>query len=360
MENLERELEFTKAENVLLRLFKAFEQAVRANNESMADELANSLLNRIPEHMANLYKRVDYLRNDVLAAPSKEDRVKLLETIKSVEPELELWSKKLKKIEKYLDRSAYFSSPKEESKIEKPIGFKLVKKNPAATAAEIQLLVKIANALDKLGLYDEAGILDSIITKEASKNDLIKALKSREDNAAQEAINALTSLVRNVPANSTPAQELGITDSEFKELIQALSPNNANLDFERAQDIMGVSSDPTPVINPMLYNPFTKQPYAAPMPKGFCPDCGKKLVMRYPGGDPENGPADLRCPQGHQGAEPCEICPHFFHTNKCKACDCYSSFGTEKQMKEEEEMLKKMYGDDWDKDPNIDPNYGGP
>lgn len=27
----------------------------------------------------------------------------------------------------------------------------------------------------------------------------------------------------------------------------------------------------------------------------FCPFCGKGLVMRYPGGDPENGPAGMRC-----------------------------------------------------------------
>jgi hypothetical protein len=34
----------------------------------------------------------------------------------------------------------------------------------------------------------------------------------------------------------------------------------------------------------------------------FCPECGAAYGNRprYPGGDPENGPAELRCPLGHQ------------------------------------------------------------
>jgi hypothetical protein len=32
------------------------------------------------------------------------------------------------------------------------------------------------------------------------------------------------------------------------------------------------------------------------MKNNYCYECGTKLVMRYPGGDPENGPATPRCP----------------------------------------------------------------
>jgi len=35
----------------------------------------------------------------------------------------------------------------------------------------------------------------------------------------------------------------------------------------------------------------------------FCPFCSKPLRLRYPGGDPENGPARMLCPDDHQSIE---------------------------------------------------------
>lgn len=34
-------------------------------------------------------------------------------------------------------------------------------------------------------------------------------------------------------------------------------------------------------------------------PRGVCPDCGQPVRRRYPGGDPENGPAMFDCPSDH-------------------------------------------------------------
>jgi hypothetical protein len=65
-----------------------------------------------------------------------------------------------------------------------------------------------------------------------------------------------------------------------------------------------------------------------------CPKCNKQLVFMYPGNDPENGRADFRCKEGHQEAEPCELCNHFFHDEECKkdGCNCYSSWGTKEDL----------------------------
>lgn len=374
MENLERELEFAKMENVLLRLHRAFQNFKRAGNEDSAHELGVGLADKIQTYLAMLPGKVESLRQKVLSMSNatKEDRVKVLDEIRKVESDRAQWENTLNDIEVYVGikeaphkpewweekpkRPDVTPLPKAEkimSDKPKAPGFKIVKKLPA-TASEIQLLIKIANDLDAKGFYEESNIIDAILVKEANKNALIRALKSREDNAMGEAMKALTNIMHNTPANSTPAKELGLSESEFKELAKALNPNGAFPNFERAQEIMGVSDDPYANVppNPMTHNPVTGLPYQSPMPKGFCPECGKKLVMRYPGNDPENGPAGLRCPQYHQAAEPCELCPHFFHNDRCKECDCYSSWGTEAQQKEEEEMMRKMYGDDWDKNPD--------
>lgn len=330
MENMERELDFAKSENVLLRLYRAFEKAADTGEKNMAKELAISLSNRIPEHKANLLERIDYLRQEIDAASSKEEKAKLIEIGQNIAPDLKLWNERLKKIEKYLTPKEYV----------KPIGFKLVKKNPVATAAEVQLLISLANKLDSKGLYSEASIIDLMITKEASKSDLFKALKEDEPEKAYDAMTGLS------------GPDLGLDHKQFSELTSAIH----QMDLDHARKMLGVSKNVN--IAPGTHNPVTGLPYETPMPKGFCPECGKKLVMRYPGGDPENGPAGLRCPQYHNKAEPCELCPHFFHTDSCKeqGCGCHSSFGTEEQMKEEEEMMKKLYGDDWDKAPDDDPS----
>lgn len=47
-----------------------------------------------------------------------------------------------------------------------------------------------------------------------------------------------------------------------------------------------------------------------------CPTCGETLRMRYPAGDPENGPARMRCPKDHREAEKCEFCPAMFHEDE--------------------------------------------
>lgn len=366
MENLERELELAKMENILLRLHRAFQNFKRSKNEDAAHELGVGLVDKIQTYLAMLPGKVESLRQKVLSmsGATKEERVKILDEIKKTEADKLQWEDTLNNIEMYLGikeaphkpewweakpkRPDVSPLPKAEPYMaEKPKtpGFKIIKKNPA-TASEIQSLIRIANHLDQNGFYAEADIIDSIIViaaNIAAKNTFIKALK---DNDLEAAYNAIVGL---------SGEDFGMTHDEFRKMTSKLSainrggvwPDDVMDDIRK---MLGVSKNVD--LNPATHNPLTGQPYSGPMPKGFCPECGKKLVMRYPGGDPENGPAGLRCPQYHQAAEPCELCPHFFHNDQCKECDCYSSWGTKQQQEEEHEIMKKLYGDDYDQNPD--------
>jgi hypothetical protein len=44
-----------------------------------------------------------------------------------------------------------------------------------------------------------------------------------------------------------------------------------------------------------------------------CPTCGTKLNRRWPGNDPENGPAVKWCPSCGNEFAPCAICEAVFH-----------------------------------------------
>ena len=50
----------------------------------------------------------------------------------------------------------------------------------------------------------------------------------------------------------------------------------------------------------------------------FCFACGKALVMKYPGGDPENGPAELRCPDNKHPTMLEEAYDHFVQDGTIK------------------------------------------
>lgn len=67
-----------------------------------------------------------------------------------------------------------------------------------------------------------------------------------------------------------------------------------------------------------------------------CSDCGGDLRMRYPGGDPENGPARMDCEYGH--AEAAEVEAFWeelaSHPDDCPCEHCEFDRDIEKQEQE--------------------------
>src|SRR5512140_1689455 len=79
-----------------------------------------------------------------------------------------------------------------------------------------------------------------------------------------------------------------------------------------------------------------------------CPDCGSEMKMLYPGNDPENGPAKLRCPKGCYGGELCDICGQFWHNDPKDTPNRpgiqHDSFGNGlPEVDEENEKFEKMF-----------------
>lgn len=69
-----------------------------------------------------------------------------------------------------------------------------------------------------------------------------------------------------------------------------------------------------------------------------CPECGAQRVMRYPGGEPEDGPARLRCPSYHQAGEPCDLCSGLWHEEDKPDADgrLHNSWGYADEEEEED------------------------
>lgn len=86
---------------------------------------------------------------------------------------------------------------------------------------------------------------------------------------------------------------------------------------------------------------------------GFCPDCGKALRHRYPGNDPENGPAALRCPKGCISGEPCEFCDSRWHEDvrptpqRAEPHDSYGN-GLPEVDAENDALMAALYSDTCD------------
>lgn len=133
----------------------------------------------------------------------------------------------------------------------------------------IKRLLKLANILDKKGFYEEANCLDKIASSMAARSALTKALKE-DDNPA--VLRAIDSLIRSVPAGSTPQQELGISDDKFRELTDAIQ----SVDFDKARSILGVGKNVKQ--SPIQINPFTGRPWSTPPGvKDIIEDIAKKL-----------------------------------------------------------------------------------
>ena len=133
----------------------------------------------------------------------------------------------------------------------------------------IERLLKLANILDEKGFYDEADCLDKIASSMAARSALTKALKEDDSPAV---LRAIDSLVRSVPHGSTPQQELGISDNEFRELTDAIQSS----DFDKARSILGVGKNVKQ--NPVQINPFTGRQWNTPAGvKDIIEDIAKKL-----------------------------------------------------------------------------------
>jgi len=80
----------------------------------------------------------------------------------------------------------------------------------------IHQLVKIANTLDARGHYDLANQITELVKTAASPSDLTRALKNDDRKGAHR---ALTNFISKVPYGSTPQQELGMTDDEYRDFV---------------------------------------------------------------------------------------------------------------------------------------------
>lgn len=94
-------------------------------------------------------------------------------------------------------------------------------------------LLALANKLDKLGLYKEAGQLDTMIKIAVSQSALIRALKS--DNVV-DVRKALDAFIASVPSYSTPERELGMTEAEYKDFVNSIKAGH----LDTAKDLMGI------------------------------------------------------------------------------------------------------------------------
>ena len=108
-----------------------------------------------------------------------------------------------------------------------------VRKNASVFAR----LSKIAGELDKKGHYALADQCDQIIKTALTHSHITKALKEDDHEAA---LNALSTFVSRIPYGSTPGQELGLTDDEFRSFALAIRKGN----LDEARRIFGVTKAP--------------------------------------------------------------------------------------------------------------------
>lgn len=117
-------------------------------------------------------------------------------------------------------------------------------------------LISLANKLDKLGLYKEADLLDTILRKEADKNSLIRALKKDDTVAAKQALVGLS------------GEDLGLTHKEFQRLtnmiFDAQEYTYDTRPMEEARLLLGIGKDiktDKGKIDTSEINPFTMKPW---------------------------------------------------------------------------------------------------
>lgn len=103
--------------------------------------------------------------------------------------------------------------------------------------------ISIANKLDQRGLYIEADLLTKIASIMVSKNNLIKTLKNDDTEAAMKAFNEF---IATIPSYTNPAEELGLTPSNFNYFLQKLKRK----DLWAARKILGIGENTQPVPKP--------------------------------------------------------------------------------------------------------------
>lgn len=125
-------------------------------------------------------------------------------------------------------------------------------------------LIRRADELDAMGLTKEADELDKLIAEASLASPMILALKKDD---ANEANRVLFEIVKNTPRGSTPAKELGLTDSDFKEFANAVKTH----DMDAARSVLGVGKDSTNPAMPSCVNCGVDD---APLDEhGLCPEC---------------------------------------------------------------------------------------
>lgn len=96
-----------------------------------------------------------------------------------------------------------------------------------------EAMIKTADALDAAGFHKEASEMDKLIKEASLATPMIRALKSDDADAANK---ALFDLVRD---SKNPAQELGLTDADYKGFAYAVKSK----DLGGARQFMGVGKD---------------------------------------------------------------------------------------------------------------------
>lgn len=94
-------------------------------------------------------------------------------------------------------------------------------------------LTKIAGELDQKGFYALADQCDGILKMALTHSHITRALKEDDHEAA---LKALSTFVSRIPYGSTPGQELGLTDEEFRNFALAIRKGN----LDEARRIFGV------------------------------------------------------------------------------------------------------------------------
>ena len=117
------------------------------------------------------------------------------------------------------------------------------KKKKRKKSRMLMELVSMADILDRAGLTDAANKIDALIKEAATHSHLIRALKSGN---AEDIRKTLTNFIRHVPQGSTPSQELGMTDKDYKEFVDNIQ---RGLNLDRSKELFGF---PVPNFNNAL------------------------------------------------------------------------------------------------------------
>lgn len=127
----------------------------------------------------------------------------------------------------------------------------------------LEKLIRLANNLDKKGLYEEASELDKIISIAANSSGLIRALKN---DSADESRKALQDFVSQLPSHVSPAEELGMDSGQFHDFFKAVDDG----DLGAARKLFGVELDSPQ--SPQTHNPLTGKPWpSGPVPQQSWP-----------------------------------------------------------------------------------------